>query len=230
MKDVHSHYLPCVDDGSPDLSVSLKMLAEAAKQGVTEIVLTPHYRGKYRLKKEELTPLFTEFCEAVKGAGIDVKLHLGQEVHYEKGVFADIKNAKFATLCGGKYILTELPFGEEVEAYDLALRIISQGYVPVFAHVERYNYLDEGYLGDLREVGAMIQVNAETISGRGKKEFGKKVMRFFKAGLVDVVASDAHFNRENRMAKAYKTIKGKFGADVAERAFETNPKKIIDNV
>ena len=76
----------------------------------------------------------------------------------------------------------------------------------------------------------MIQVNAETISVRGKKEFGKKVMQFFKAGLVDVVASDAHFNRENRMAKAYKTIKGKFGADVAERAFETNPKKIIDNV
>ena len=106
MKDVHSHYLPCVDDGSPDLSVSLKMLAEAAKQGVTEIVLTPHYRGKYRLKKEELTPLFTEFCEAVKGAGIDVNLHLGQEVHYEKGVFADIKN--HATNCLNRpFILRE---------------------------------------------------------------------------------------------------------------------------
>lgn len=229
MKDIHSHCLPMVDDGSPDLETSVEMVREAEKQGITEMILTPHYRGKYRLGKAELKERFNAFEEAVKKAGINVKLHLGSEVYYEKGVFSDIKNAEFNTLCGGKYILIELPYGTEVEAYDLAIRILSQGYVPVFAHVERYNYLNEGYLGDLKELGAMIQVNADAIVGRAKKEFGKKIMRFFKAGLVDVVAGDVHFNRENKMAKAYKTIKGKFGADAAERAFEINPKKITDN-
>ena len=43
MKDLHSHILYGIDDGSKDLDVSLDILRDAYKNGVTDILVTPHY-------------------------------------------------------------------------------------------------------------------------------------------------------------------------------------------
>jgi protein-tyrosine phosphatase len=40
--DLHSHLLPGVDDGAPNLSVSLTMARAAVAQGVTVVACTPH--------------------------------------------------------------------------------------------------------------------------------------------------------------------------------------------
>ena len=42
MTDVHTHVLPCVDDGSPSLEISLAMLKKEIKNGADKIILTPH--------------------------------------------------------------------------------------------------------------------------------------------------------------------------------------------
>ena len=39
--EVHSHILPGIDDGSPDVDTSLKMIGMLKKQGASAIVLTP---------------------------------------------------------------------------------------------------------------------------------------------------------------------------------------------
>ena len=47
MIDFHTHILPGIDDGAKDVSVSAAMLEMEKEQGVNEIVLTPHYYGKF---------------------------------------------------------------------------------------------------------------------------------------------------------------------------------------
>ena len=41
--DFHSHILPRMDDGSPDVETSLQMLRSLRDQGVERVALTPHY-------------------------------------------------------------------------------------------------------------------------------------------------------------------------------------------
>ena len=49
MTDLHTHILPGMDDGAPDVETSLAMLREEARQGVDTVVLTPHfYRDRER--------------------------------------------------------------------------------------------------------------------------------------------------------------------------------------
>ena len=43
MRDLHSHYLPGVDDGSKSIDATKKMLENAAFNGITDIIFTPHY-------------------------------------------------------------------------------------------------------------------------------------------------------------------------------------------
>ena len=43
MKDLHSHILMEIDDGARSLDESIEILKKAQKEGITEIVLTPHY-------------------------------------------------------------------------------------------------------------------------------------------------------------------------------------------
>ena len=43
MIDIHTHILPYIDDGSDSSQISIELLKEAQKQGVTDVFLTPHY-------------------------------------------------------------------------------------------------------------------------------------------------------------------------------------------
>ena len=43
MKDIHSHLLYGIDDGSKSIEESILLLKEMKKHGVDELILTPHY-------------------------------------------------------------------------------------------------------------------------------------------------------------------------------------------
>ena len=104
MVDIHSHYLPCIDDGSPSAETSLEMLRLAAQAGVTDVICTPHYRGDYKLPKNETLEKFREFEEYAKNAGLPVKLWPGQEVFMGKEGPGNIAEAPYLTLAGGRLL------------------------------------------------------------------------------------------------------------------------------
>ena len=57
MIDFHNHILPNIDDGSKSLEMTINMLREAEKQGITDIVNTTHYKHPNASNKKLTTEM-----------------------------------------------------------------------------------------------------------------------------------------------------------------------------
>ena len=57
--DVHCHIMPGIDDGSRDITETLKMLKIAQSEGITHMIATPHLKvGIVMLHRRMLRNLF----------------------------------------------------------------------------------------------------------------------------------------------------------------------------
>ena len=226
--DIHSHVLPFVDDGSRSMEESLKMLSELRNQGVKHVILTPHKRYDFNISREEIAERFLVFKKEVESQGIDIKLYLGREIYIspEKGL--DFLQ-ECLTLNDTKYLLIEFRFvqDDDVDVVDISYELVRNGYIPIISHIERYPYLTEYNVEEIRAVGAKIQVNAESIVSGKAKRFRKKVRNLLKRRLVDFVASDIHFGRENCIQKAYNYVAKKISKEYADQVFTLNAQDII---
>lgn len=226
MVDIHAHVLPNVDDGSANENFSFDMLFEASRQGITDVILTPHFRREYQKTHAELIAAFDHFCAQKEQLGLDVNLYLGQEAFISSQFKKDIKDGKIFTLCGTQYLLVEFDFDVDHDVAEIVYDLVNLGFKPIVAHIERYSYADISVAREIKAVGGYIQVNAQSVTARFGK-LKKKVKELFKEGLVDFVASDIHQGRENQMKKAYGKVAKRYGRATADAVFNLNAQKII---
>lgn len=227
MINVHSHILYGVDDGSENLEQSIDMLNECAKQGITDLVLTPHYRGAFKQSYQKLKEKFDEFSLVVKEQNLNINLYLGQEITYRDSFFDLYKAGEFGGINGGRYVLIEFDFHKSIDYSNVMHEIKLMNLVPIIAHPERYDHFTLADACEIRQIGGMIQVNAESIVGKNRHRYKKLINAMFKEGLVDIVAGDEHYSRPILMEKAYKHVLKHFGEDAAKVTFYINAKKVI---
>ncbi len=226
MIDIHCHLLYDVDDGAKTLDESIEMLKNAKRQNVDGIILTPHLRhGMFRYDKKKIDEHYEELKPIAAEMGIDIRI--GTEYHVDHDIVEAFKNGKCHTLADSQHVLSEYSHASEYGfIHKMTQELIFAGYIPVIAHVERYACLTEDLdcIDELRNIGAMIQVNADAIlglDGRGAKKFCKKML---KNEMVDFVASDSHGiqNRVCNLEKCFQYVRKKFSDDYARKIFEEN--------
>lgn len=229
--DIHNHYLYEVDDGAKSFGEAKEMLLEAHNQGAAALILTPHYRhGMFAYPLEAIQDHFARLREL--SGEIGVQLYLGCEYHVDSQIVSAFYEGRCHSLADGDYILTEYSYRTEY-AYiaQYTQQIVSHGYIPVIAHVERYQCLlkKPDLCVELSDMGAMIQINADAVlglNGRAVEHFCKKLL---KREWADIIASDAHgmTNRACHMRQCLEHIRKKYGEGYARELFWGNPKKIL---
>lgn len=225
--DIHSHILHCVDDGSGSLETSVKMVEESCLQGVTDIILTPHFNSEILVSDEEIVGRYNQLKNAVKEKGINVNLFLGREVYYDSELKKVLPTLSNATLNNTKYLLIEFSLRQEYEISEVVYELKLMGYIPIVAHFERYFYATEETAREVKDYGGLIQLNVNSIVGKNKKHYLKLVKRLIKGKLVDFISSDVHDGRDYLMAKGREYIEKKYGKVVANDLFVSNAKEII---
>ena len=142
MIDIHGHLIPGVDDGSQSLEESLSLLKQAERDGITELITTPHFmkNGEFRMKAPELVQRFNELKQAYTGP---IKLHLGNELYIHPDLPELLEKDEVLTLAESETILVEFPFQDYKDEYDEILYELSLKYRIIIAHPERYSYVQE---------------------------------------------------------------------------------------
>jgi protein-tyrosine phosphatase len=194
--DLHSHILPGLDDGSQTVEDARELARRAGEDGVTAIAATPHVRGDYPTRPEEMERGVLGLREDFAEQGIQVEVLHGGEIDLGMlGSLDDDDLRRFSLARSGRYVLLEFPYtgwpaGLEETVYGLGLR----GFVAVIAHPERNREVqaDPGRLGEAVRLGALVQVTAASVDGRIGRSSQKTADWFLQRGLAHVLASDAH--------------------------------------
>ena len=234
MIDIHTHILPGIDDGARDIYDTLEMASIAAENGVTDIVATPHcnvpgmYENHFGQKYKEV---FLRASRAIKKENIPITLRPGMEVFTTEEVPKLMAEGKIMPINGSHYVLMEFSFQEDPEFADMMLeKVHRMGVIPVVAHVERYEFIQEyaGQINEWKKKGYVIQCNKGSFQGR----FGRKekyiAYHLMDSKLVDVIASDTHrpYVRTPNMADVYEELLMEYSEEYLNKLFEYNPRRI----
>lgn len=234
MIDIHSHILPGVDDGASSLESSLRIIREAVRNGVTDIIATPHYINEtiYVSPCADNAKILSELKKAVKAEKIPVNLYLGNEIYIDGDIVDLIKAKKITSLAGSKYLLVELPLNEEFPNYEEYLRdLISRGVKVILAHPERYVIIQKDYkiAQELHRLGVLFQCNTGSLIGVYGKREQKLVRKLAKDKLIFTFASDIHHRRgDENWQKAMKKMAKLYTPAEIKRLLVTNPGKILE--
>jgi protein-tyrosine phosphatase len=102
----------------------------------------------------------------------------------------------------------------------------------VIAHPERNPIIqnDPDQLLEYVRSGCMVQVTAGSLTGQWGPASKKTGLTLFRRGLAHIIASDAHSpnSRPPVMSEARKLVEEAFGEEVARRAVEDLPRKIVN--
>ena len=196
--DIHSHILAGIDDGSPDIATSLKLVKGLYDLGYRRLVATPHVIGDYYrnnpiIINRELDVLKNACAEA----GIDIELSAAAEYMLDD-YFLNILKQKEVLPVFQNYILTELPFSiMPKNVSEMIFEIITAGYKPILAHPERYFYYHHDFTeyARLKDLGFLLQVNLLSLTGHYGPQVTKAAKYIFENGLADFVGTDIHHLR-----------------------------------
>jgi len=201
--DIHCHVLPGIDDGSADLAMTLELLRESARQGITHMAATPHYYSRKPVEEflAARDAAYRLVCGAIAaenaqpGAGdgtVFPQIVLGAEVAYHRHL-AEAEDLKRLCMNGTRYLLLEMPFREWTPADIAGVEKLAgyHGVTPIIAHLERF-YSFQGLFGRkkidaLLELPVLVQINAEFILSEPRK--AEKLIR---ADKVHFIGSDCH--------------------------------------
>ena len=197
--DIHSHILPGIDDGSPDLETSLKLVRGLLELGIRKCIATPHIIGDlYRNTPATINAALNQLKQACIDERIDMELSAAAEYMLDDH-FMNLLNGSEPLLTLHKnIILTEIPYTMPPNNLEeMVFAIITQGYTPILAHPERYYYFHDQHDMYLRlnDLGFHLQLNLLSLTGYYGKNVAKAANYILKKGLASLVGTDLHHTR-----------------------------------
>jgi protein-tyrosine phosphatase len=233
MIDTHSHLLPGVDHGCPDLETSILMARAAADSGVDVVVCTPHLPEWDEALIRRTGIVLREVKEGLAAAGVELELLSGFEVDLSVALTVDITRLCALTIEGsGGAILFEMPYsGWPLFIEEVIFRLSAEGLTPVLAHPERNERVQKSsdLLAGCLKAGAVAQATAGSIGGMFGKSAERTFFRLISEGLISLLASDAHSFREEgwTMGPMLETLRGRVSAEDLLTLTETNPRRLL---
>ncbi len=231
MVDIHSHFLPGIDDGAQTAEQSNLMVQMAQSHGTRILVASPHADVQFRYDPDQVDRLLEE-ARSVAPAGI--RLVRACDFHLmADNIEAALKDPARYTINGKCYLLMELSdltiFANTSELWS---RLEDAGMRIILTHPERNPLLRQriGLIEEWVGEGRFMQLTASSLLGL----FGPKALAFSRQlldrGLAHFVASDAHDLRARppRLDLAFAWLSRHYSEELAKRLCIDHPLAAVE--
>lgn len=193
--DLHSHLIPGIDDGSKTLEDSMAMLKKFHALGYRKVITTPHVMSDYYRNTPEIILGGLAIVRAeIERQGLDLTIEAAAEYYLDYNLRDLITNKEVLTF-GDNYVLVELSFSQEQPGVkELLFELITEGYKPILAHVERYPFYNNQWdlIDEYRERGILLQLNINSLSGHYGPQVKRMAEQLIDRDWIDVIGSDCH--------------------------------------
>ena len=229
--DLHSHFLPGLDDGADSLATCLSMLHALATMGFSELCATPHqFAGMFQPPLDEVKLTFDRVSREIATALPEVHLLLGAENYWDDVFASRLRQGEPPCYDGGKAFLFEISPMVMPPRLDAALfdtRVA--GRLAVLAHPERYSAVQrDPALAESLSRQAALLVDLAALSGTGDRAEVKTARRLVEEGLAHAAASDMHDPQDGpAIAAGLAWIEKRLGAEGVTRLLSDNPRRIL---
>lgn len=227
--DVHAHIIPGVDDGSRIMRESVRLLKRAAEQGVVGVIATPHYSRRHVLRN--LKERAASVQEAIREYYPGFFVYPGQETFYHAELPDRLRAGEAYTMAGSRYVLVEFaPAVPYQELYQGIRNLLSSGYLPILAHMERYACLRTAGTEELLSSGCKLQMNYESLQGSILSAETRWCRKQIKQGIIHLLGTDMHrMNyRPPKITESMKWLQNHVDPDYLDRMTRRNALHIIN--
>lgn len=199
--DIHSHLLPGLDDGVRSVEESLQILKFFESLGYKKVITTPHINPElFENTEEKIFAGLEAMQKAMHEAGLKIKLDAAAEYYIGKELLDALDQHQRLLSFGSAFVLIETSFySKPIIFEEVVFKLKTNGYIPVLAHPERYQYLNEdiAWLKEIKQMDVKLQVTLSSLVGMYGKGPQKLAEKLLKHEMVDFLGSDIH--RENQV-------------------------------
>lgn len=193
---MHSHLIPCIDDGAKTLEKSLSYIKAMQDLGFQKIITTPHIMGDhYPNTSDVIISGLENVRNALEKENNSIEINAAAE-YYVDEYFVELldNNVPLLTLSDNKVLIEFSTFAPPSNAFEIIFRLLAMGYQPILAHPERYVYYNDRFevFQEFKEKGCLLQVNLLSLIGHYGSMQKKIAYKLFSNKLVDYLATDLH--------------------------------------
>jgi len=197
--DIHSHLLPGIDDGSPDIDTSLFLIEELQNLGFNKLITTPHIRMEvYANTPSIIQEKLVLVEEAIRQKGLQVDIKASAEYYIDDNFTELLQLENIIPFPQPKYILAEYPMIAPLMNFEQRVfEMTKRGYTPIIAHPERYRYWHKTpeAFERLKDLGCLLQLNVLAIEGYYGPDIKDCAKYLLKNNLYDLIGTDLHHER-----------------------------------
>ena len=194
--DIHSHLIPGIDDGSPEMETTIVLLKKFIDLGYKKVITTPHVMSDYYKNNPEIILSgLNNVRKEIKKQNLNIEIEAAAEYNLEPEFEKLLDDGKLLSFGAEKYLLFELSFFDEpLRLNETIWKMIEKGFRPVLAHVERYGYWHNNYdkVEEMINRGVKLQLNIGSVTGAYGPEVKKFAERLIKDEIIEFVGSDCH--------------------------------------
>ncbi len=194
--DIHSHILPGIDDGAPDVNASIVLIKGLMEMGIKKSIATPHIMADiYKNDDETIENALQILRNALQENEIDFEVQAAAEYMMDDHFFSLLQNNKPLRCIQDNYVLTEFPYRfPPTDTKEMVFKMINENYIPILAHPERYSYFHKDYsnFNRMEELGFRLQLNLLSLTGYYGKYVRKAALYLLEKELISFVGTDLH--------------------------------------